>query len=790
MIARSIRWRLLLAFLGISGFAVFAALAALAAFGEVSGLLDRVVEKRVPASFASLELSRQAERMAAAGSTLLTSSERGQHALAAASVRAELGRLRELLREVRVTSAEGVPKAIEAAVEGLDANLAQLDRLTAERLDLGRQRERLLRRLSLANIAADRLVAPGTLVIDAQVAQLQRSLDLALPGPSRDMTAARLADEIAAALQQQKARVALGAINDALVRGADSALAADLELLAFPLRRSLSALEALAEEFEPTLKRRLAERIAEFKSLAEGPASLPSLRLRELDTLARSQTLVRENRDLSTRLTIAVDDLVERARGEIRRAAGEVRTTQHDSTTVLLGVVVLSLASSAAIVWLYVDRSIVRRLSALGDAMLAIAGGNVGAPLPEPSGDEIGRMAQALRVFRDTAVEIEEQNLRAVAEARQRLIDAIESISEGFALYDPQDRLILSNQRFRERAGIAAGTAGGQTFEQTLRALVASGRVLEARGDPEAWIAVRLDQHRSPREPQIEHRADGSWLMVSERKVAGGSTVAVYTDITELKDREARLAAAKEQAEAANRAKSDFLASMSHELRTPLNAIIGITEMLLEDTTDGDDPHLEECLRRVAGAAKLLLALINEVLDLAKIEAGKLELQVEPFALEPLLLELADTARTLAERRRNRLVLKTLGTPGIVETDPVRLRQIVLNLLSNACKFTNNGTITLSVRRDHPGSGAWIEIAVSDTGIGIAAADMKQLFVAFTQLEPPRKRHHGGTGLGLVISRRLARQMGGEVQVVSRPGRGSTFTLRIPAAAPAMAAAA
>jgi signal transduction histidine kinase len=260
-----------------------------------------------------------------------------------------------------------------------------------------------------------------------------------------------------------------------------------------------------------------------------------------------------------------------------------------------------------------------------------------------------------------------------------------------------------------------------------------------------------------------------------------------YFDLTRLKEAEAELRAAKEQAELASRAKSDFLASMSHELRTPLNAVIGIAEMLREDAADEGRGELDEPLGRILRAGKLLLQLINEILDLAKIEAGKLELQVEEVDLDALLEDVLDTARPLAERNRNRLVLERPAPLGRAATDPMRLRQVVLNLLSNACKFTEAGTVTLEAGREPQGL---VRLAVRDTGIGIAPERMGRLFQEFSQAGAPGERRYGGTGLGLAISRRLARLMGGDVEAASEPGRGSTFTVRLPPAVPAEARAA
>jgi signal transduction histidine kinase len=256
------------------------------------------------------------------------------------------------------------------------------------------------------------------------------------------------------------------------------------------------------------------------------------------------------------------------------------------------------------------------------------------------------------------------------------------------------------------------------------------------------------------------------------------------------------------QLEAASQNKTQFLNSMSHELRTPLNAIIGLTDMLVANAPRFGTEKAQEPLRRVHRAGTHLLGLINQVLDLSKIEAGKLELSPEQVRLAPLIDEVIGTAGQLAQQNNNRLVVEAAPDLGALTVDPMRLRQILLNLLSNACKFTKQGQVTLQARRLPPPSsppqsasqtrvnalmpgegkgGGHIEMAVADTGIGMTPEQMAKLFQEFTQAEATTARDYGGTGLGLAITRKLARMMGGDVTVASEPGKGSVFTLRLPA---------
>jgi GAF domain-containing protein len=243
----------------------------------------------------------------------------------------------------------------------------------------------------------------------------------------------------------------------------------------------------------------------------------------------------------------------------------------------------------------------------------------------------------------------------------------------------------------------------------------------------------------------------------------------------EIQDKSRQLAEASER-------KSQFLASMSHELRTPLNAIIGLTEMMVTNAARFGTEKALEPLRRVNAAGTHLLSLINEVLDLSKIEAGKLELNPEPVNLARLIDEVIGTAGQLAEKNQNRLIVEAQENLGPLNVDPMRLKQILLNLLSNACKFTKEGEVALRVHKAADGRD-WVELAVADTGIGLTPEQQAKLFQEFTQADSLTARRYGGTGLGLALSRKLARMMGGDVTVTSEPGKGSVFTVRLPARA-------
>jgi PAS domain S-box-containing protein len=255
----------------------------------------------------------------------------------------------------------------------------------------------------------------------------------------------------------------------------------------------------------------------------------------------------------------------------------------------------------------------------------------------------------------------------------------------------------------------------------------------------------------------------------------------VAQDMTEPRRVQQELVAAKEAAEQASRAKSVFLANMSHELRTPLNAIIGYSEMLQEDCQQHALPEMQEELARIQRSGDILLELISNVLDLSRIEAGKIELENELFDVAAAVDSVVETIGPLARQNGNRVAVLYPAAPLTTVADLTRFRQSLLNLAGNACKFTKNGQVSLEARRHTEDGRDWISVHVRDTGIGISREQIGKLFQTFSQADSSTTRKYGGSGLGLAISRRFCNLMGGDISVESAPGVGSTFTLRIPA---------
>ena len=390
--------------------------------------------------------------------------------------------------------------------------------------------------------------------------------------------------------------------------------------------------------------------------------------------------------------------------------------------------------------------------------------------------NEVGGMARAVQVFKENVVELDRTSLlRATADTLPAMVGYI----------DAGRRVGLLNDEFTRFFDLGGGDVArchGLPLAEAFPggSFPGAGKELD---DAFRGAEVRFDHHLTRRdgsERDLEafyrphYGADGEVL----------GAVTLLTDVTDSRAAERALIDARDAAEAATRAKSAFLANMSHELRTPLSAVIGYTELLEEDADESGDGAVLNDLGKIKSNAKHLLGLINDILDLSKVEANKMELLPEDIEVAAFVRDAAGTVDALIGRKGNALVIDVPDDLGAMRTDAVKLRQCLFNLLSNAAKFTENGTITLAARRETEDGAEWVAFSVRDDGIGMTQEQVSRLFQRFTQADETTTRKFGGTGLGLALSRAFARLMGGDISVESEPGSGTTFTIRVPAMLP------
>ena len=379
----------------------------------------------------------------------------------------------------------------------------------------------------------------------------------------------------------------------------------------------------------------------------------------------------------------------------------------------------------------------------------------------------------------NTARKHVEEKLRWTEESFRLMVESVTDYA--IVMLDPEGRVVSWNAGAERIKGYSAEEIVGQHFSRFYpQEDIQSGKpqrdldVVAAKGqfEDEGWRV----------------RQDGStfWANVVFTAIRdqGGNLrgFAMLTrDLTEPMKIEATLTKAKDAADAANQAKSAFLATMSHELRTPMNAILGYSEILMEDAEDKGQEDFIPDLQKIHASGNHLLSLINNILDLSKIEAGKMDLFLESFGISRVIEDVVSTIRPLVEKNANTLQVHCAADLGTMHADLTKVRQSLFNLLSNACKFTENGTITLEASRELIGGVDWIKFSVSDTGIGMAPDQMEKLFQPFVQGDASTSRKFGGTGLGMTITHRFCQMMGGEISAASEPGRGTTFTIRLPA---------
>ena len=368
--------------------------------------------------------------------------------------------------------------------------------------------------------------------------------------------------------------------------------------------------------------------------------------------------------------------------------------------------------------------------------------------------------------------DITEQNAGVYSETHAR--QALESVSQGLAYWNAHDELVFWNDRFREFSGVAAESLKpGLKYIEFLMVRINSGGVRIPKSHASHWIQAQLKRRKKPHS-EIEGQYRGKWLRTVDQRLPDGGMLTTVSDIGDLKTREQEAAEAAKTAEAANQAKSEFLATVSHEIRTPMNGVLATAGLLSASELSDEQRRFVET---ITFSGQSLLAILNDILDLSRIEAGNLELDVTDFNIHTLLdgISALWQSRIVATGLHYSLSVDE-NVPAVLQGDPGRIRQILFNLIGNAAKFTEAGTISLQVAVERESEdGLWLKFSITDTGIGIEPAMRGRLFDKFTQADASAARKYGGTGLGLAICRNLVALLDGEIHVESKPGQGSTF---------------
>lgn len=669
-----VRPRLLAAFFGITGFAVLAAVAGFYAFQAVGQRLD-IVGTRVPLTLTALDISRSAERIVAAAPALLAAPDRPGRDGVKAALAAERERLAGGLRDLKSAGAQALPLAeVEELVSLLTAGLSELDDLVAQRLEASERLVDLRQKMFRTSAEVQRLLSPWIAVVDSQIAALSAQAGEAAPGDGEG----RLVSLVQAQRLIQAAQRQVAATVDKLAEASTTETPERIQILKFQLGLAFRDLDGTAAGLDSRLQPLFRAHLSSLRQFVGGPDDIIETRLQELALRRQGAERLAATAALSARLTTAVDRLGDAAKQDVAGAVQDALFVQRLSTRAMLGMIGLSLLTSVLIVWLYVGRSITRRLVALSDSMLAIAGGKLDTAVPVRGNDEIAAMARAVEVFRRNAVDLE--------------------------------RLLDKRQK----------------------------------------TAMRLEQ------------------LVDERT-------------REIQDK-------SRQIEMADRYKSHFLASASHDLRQPLYALNLFVAQLGSETDAAGRGRL---INRIEAAVGAMNELFESLLDMTKLEAGVLEPHLTDFPIARVFRHLETTFADAARRKNLRLSMVPSGA--WVRSDAVLVERILMNLVANALRYTASGGVVVGCRR----RGGRLRVDVCDTGPGIPPEQQRNVFGEYYRLATA-DRDGGGLGLGLAIVERLGRLLDHPVELESRPGRGSRFSVwmatlagregvaELPAAAPAI----
>ena len=767
------RKRLTFAFLGISSLVVIAAIIAIISLWANAKSHDRISRQSIPIVTISLDLTRTAQKIVSSVPELVSIESTDEQERIRRELGEEILRLNGLLGALHKYDID--PRAassIDRAASQFAANIEAIDRVVIARLAIRKSQENL--------------IAQGQQAVD-QVTKI-------LTSSTEDGAFRVFASDRKVASQQLR-------LADAAAKVRELNLLLKLQIVPGEFyarniaRDAISLIKQIMPEIGQLRTSELEKNLGVLSSLYDGPNNLLQQEAFRLQLENAAKQALQDNSDLAKRFAEAVDRMIDVAKADVANANIRAASVQTVASWVLISVVVITLISLLLIMRLFVQRYILARLTDLTSSMMAIANGDLGAHIPQGSDDELGSMARALRVFRDTAVEVRDSNMREIGEARSRLDNAIESIQEGFALFDAKDTLVLCNSQFGKLLfdGINV-PAAGTDYDDLLKQILPY-QVAEDDDEPLDWYKATLENHKAPTGTSIVQLKGDRWINSTERRTEDGGTVMIITNITALKRHERELDELVIRLRSASAAKSSFIANVSHELRTPLTAVLGFAQIVQNRLNKVIFPQISTPDRKTERAisqvrdnigimileGQRLTKMINDVLDLEKIEAGQMVWNIEPLDIGAILEQAAAATTSLYK-------MKNLDFQVVVEDDLPKvmgdhdkLVQVIINLISNSVKFTERGHV---VCRAVIGDGPFVSVSVTDTGTGISPGDQAEVFDKFRQVGDTLTEKPSGTGLGLPICREIVEHLGGSITLESILGFGSTFTFQIPAEKP------
>jgi signal transduction histidine kinase/DNA-binding response OmpR family regulator len=788
-----VAFRLLGALLAITVFAIAISATALYTFAKYGDGFNRIATSSLPALIAASDLAQRSQALAANAPNLALADGHFARQAVSEALRGQLQAIAQAGERVKALApeTEGLDSLIQNE-NSLKETLKKLDGLVAEKLEADRLTANLMLRLRVLSgqIQAAASDLPSKMTreqitleqiddLNAWNAAAEKAIVIMLSTSSADTTVRlnRLRSEFEEA--HKRAETARGLLSSTLLEAVD------------PLQKSLA-------------------------QYGHGSSNIFDVRTAQLASTSAVRGALLETNESSTRFVTSSESIFMDIQRDVR-AKSDFFGSLISRYSRLFAIFSLLFVAGACGLFLYINRSIVQRLRKLSESMRGSVDGRTAA-IPIAGSDEIADMAKAADFFitsaqartRELAQSVEE--LRALDQVTQAVNSSVDletvlativakatqlSGTEAGAIYVLDD----ATQEFRLRAtyGLDDGIVVelkdshirvGQTAMSEAAARRVPIQVPDIQNDPSTTIDViiragfrallfvpLLGAERIVGALVVRRKQPGEFpkTTVELLQTFAAQSVLAFQNARLFSEIEKK----SQQLETANQHKSQFLANMSHELRTPLNAIIGYSEILQEDVADLGRDTLVPDLRKIEGAGRHLLSLINDILDLSKVEAGRMDIFLEDVEIVPLLEEVRAIIVPLAEKNGNAVEYRVADNLGSMRTDRTKLKQSLLNILSNANKFTENGRVTLVTERIENGQTA-VRFAISDTGIGMSEEQLGRLFQAFSQAETTTSQKYGGTGLGLVITRNFCQLLGGDVTVASKPGEGSTFTITLP----------